>query len=83
MTNKMNNQESACNTHNRSMISVRETDNCDYVISGNFDVKDYFSDILNVDCCDTYLTGNIYNIYSAIYRNMKHNFAGFVFASNI
>ena len=44
--------------YNRSLVLGSETDYiCDYVISENFDVKDYLSDTLNFDCRETFLTG--------------------------
>ena len=63
MTNKMNIKEKEYNDHIRSLVSFSDTENnCDYVIGENFDVKDYLSDVLNVDYCDTYLTGIGYKI---------------------
>ena len=53
--------------HNRSLVLFSETDNiCDYVISENFDVKDCLSDTLNLDCRETYLTGNILVIVTSM-----------------
>ena len=53
--------------HNRSLVLFSETDNiCDYVMSENFDVKDYLSDTLNLDCRETYLTGNILVIVTSM-----------------
>ena len=46
--------------HNRSLVLCSETNNvCDYVISETFDVKDYLSDTLNLDCREAFLTGKI------------------------
>ena len=59
----MNIKEKEYNDHIRSLVSFSDTENnCDYVIGENFDVKDYLSDVLNVDYCDTYLTGIGYKI---------------------
>ena len=57
----MNVQHNSQNEHpNRSLVLFSETDNiCDYVMSENFDVKEYLGDTLNLDCRETYLTGNI------------------------
>ena len=63
ITNKMSFKEKEYNDHIRSLVSFSDTENnCDYVIGENFDVKDYLSDVLNVDYCDTYLTGIGYKI---------------------
>ena len=77
----MNSQTNLLNDHNRSFVSFSDNidNNCDYVISENFDVKDYLSDVLNVDCCDTYLTGNRNIFCGTIHVDIfvEHNFKTF------
>ena len=77
MTNKMNIQEGAYNRRHSFVDLITETDNCDYVSSENFVVKDNFSDILNVECGDIHMTGNLL-ICRDIYRIMKHTCLGLI-----
>ena len=53
-------QDIAIKENNLSLLSFGDKDNnCDYVIREDFDVKEYLSDTLNVDFCDSNLTGNV------------------------
>ena len=75
MTNKMD-RGIDFDIYSRSLVSAEDRGISDYDISGNVNINDIIGGTLDVNCCDTYMTGTIIAL-SDIYTQMKHNVSGF------